>query len=444
MTNTVDFVSSLIDRAKKAGADAADAAFIESTAISASLRLGKPENIERSESKAFGLRVMVGKKQAMVSSTSTDDSTLALLIERAVSMAKNAPEDPYSMLAPENLLAKNIPDLDLYDSQEPSAEALLNASREAEEAALAVQGITNSEGADASYSSSAVAIATSNGFAQGYCTSSSAIGISVLAGEGVGMERDDDYSIARFRADLTSPALVGRMAAERAIKRLNPRKVQTTQAPVVFDARVAKTLLGSFVSAINGAAIARGTSFLKNKMGEQIFNPNVTIIDDPYRLRGLSSRPFDGEGVAGRKLSLIDKGILTTWLLDLRSAKQLGLETTGSAIRGLSSPPAPSSTNLYMENGTLTVPELIADIKSGFYVTDLFGMGINLITGDYSQGASGFWIENGEIAYAVSEITIAGHLSDMFLHLTPANDLVFHYGTNAPTIRVEKMTIAGV
>lgn len=444
MNNTLDLVSSLLTLAKQAGADSADAAMFESAAVSVALRLGKPENIERSESRGFGLRVMVGKKQAIVSSTDTSTDTLSSLAERAVAMAKAAPEDPHIQLAPRELLATNIPDLDLYDSNEPSVEWLMDAARGTEEAALAVEGITNSEGADAGYSSSRFSIATSNGFAQSYQTSSSSISVSVLAGEGTFMERDDDYSAARFITDLAAPALIGRTAAERAIKRLHPRKAQTAQVPVVFDPRISRTLLGSFASAINGAAIARGTSFLKDKMGEQIFHKNITIIDDPYRVRGLASRPFDGEGVSGKRRALIDQGVLTSWLLDLRSASLLGLSTTGNAVRGLSSPPSPSSTNLHMENGTLSPLELMQDIKSGFYITDLFGMGINIITGDYSQGASGFWIENGEIAYAVSEVTIAGNLSDMFLNLTPANDLTFRYGANAPTIRLERMTVAGV
>lgn len=444
MNDPLDLLSSLIAQTKRAGADAVDAVMFESAATSVAVRMGETENIERSESTGFGLRVLVGKKQAIVSSTDTSYSALSILAERAVSMAKAAPEDPHLMLAPEELLATNIPALDLYDSSEPSVEELLDRAKRTEDTARAVQGITNSEGADASHSRSIFSIATSHGFMQRYPTSSSSISVSVLAGEGTGMERDDDYSIARFAEDLIAPEIIGNNAAERAILRLNPRKAKSAQVPVIFDPRISKSLLGSFSSAINGAAIARGTSFLKNKMGQQIFNENITIIDDPYRVRGLASRPFDGEGVSGKRKALIDKGVLTSWLLDMRSASLLGLQTTGSAVRGLSSPPSPSCSNLHMENGIMSPKELMQDIKSGFYITDLFGMGINLITGDYSQGASGFWIENGEVAYPVSEVTIAGNLSEMFQNLTPANDLKFRYGTNAPTIRLERMTVAGV
>ena len=316
-------------------------------------------------------------------------------------------------------------------------------ANEAEEAARAVKGVTNSEGADASYSSRNIALVTSNGFAQSYKTSSASVSVSVLAGEGTAMERDYDYAIARHVSDLDNPATLGKNAGNRAIKRLNPQKIQSCTVPVVFDPRVSKSLVSTFASAINGAAIARGTSFLKDSLGKALFNPSVSIMDDPHRVRGLSSRPFDSEGVEGKKRALIENGVLTTWLLDLRSANQLNLTTTGHASRGLASPPSPSSSNLYMENGDISCQDLISDIKNGFYVTDTFGMGINTITGDYSQGANGFWIENGKISYAVSEITIAGNLGDMFKNITPANDLEFRYGTNAPTLRVESMTIAG-
>ncbi len=444
MSSNLDLVSSLLTLAKKAGADAADATMFDAAAVSVALRLGKPENIERSESKGFGLRVLVGSRQAIVSSTDTSYRALSSLAERAVAMAKAAPEDPHVKLAPEELLATHLPDLDLYDAAEPSVAVLEERARRTEDAALAIPGITNSEGADASYSSSHFAIAATNGFAASCQSSSSAIAVSVLAGEGTGMERDDDFSVARFSSDLAAPERIGQTAANRAIRRLHPQKAKTAQLPVVFDPRVSRTLLGSFASAINGAAIARGTSFLKNRMGERIFGEHITIVDEPHRLRGLASRPFDGEGVAPRKMALIERGVLTSWLLDVRSASMLNLTTTGSALRGLSSPPSPSATNLYMENGTLSPTALMEDIQSGFYVTDLFGMGINLITGDYSQGASGFWIEKGEIAYPVSEVTIAGNLADMFRQLTPANDLQFCYAVNAPTVRIERMTIAGV
>jgi PmbA protein len=441
---TLEFVTDLITLAKKSGADAADAGIFESSSVSVNVRLGKTETVERSESKGFGLRVMVGKKQAIVSSTDTNRAALPPLVERAIAMANASPEDPFIGLAGKELLATTLPELDLYDPAEPDATWLIDTACRAEAAALAVGGISNSEGADSSYSSQVMALATSNGFAQSYRTSHAGISACVLAGSGTGMERDYDFSATRFVSDLTSPEIIGRTAAERALSRLHPRKVASTIVPAVFDKRVSKSLLGILASAINGATIARGTSFLKNQLHQQVFGDHITIIDDPYRLRGLGSRPFDGEGVAGSKRALIDKGVLTSWILDVRSANQLGMVSTGSASRGLSSPPSPSCSNLYMDNGSLTVPELIQDIKSGFYITDLFGMGVNIITGDYSQGASGFWIENGQITYPVSEVTIAGTLPDMFRHLTPASDLEFRYGVNAPTVRLEKMTIAGV
>jgi PmbA protein len=441
---SLDFVSNLIAIAKKAGADGADAGMFESASTSVAVRLGKTEHIERNESKGFGLRVMVGKKQAIVSSTDTSADAVNMLVERAVSMAKASPDDPYIALAGSELLARDLPDLDLYDANEPAAEWLIESARSAEEAALAVKGISNSEGGDASYSIHKMALATTNGFAQAARSSNCGISVCVLAGSGTGMERDYDYSSARFISDLAAPELIGKNAAELTLKRLQPRKIASNVLPTVFDKRVSKSLVSAFASAINGAAVARGTSFLKECMNQPVFGKHISIIDDPYRLRGLGSRQFDGEGVAGKKRALVDHGTLTGWMLDMRSANQLGMVTSGNAVRGLSSPPSPSSSNLYMENGTLSMQELLKDIKAGFYITDLFGMGVNIITGDYSQGASGFWIENGEIAYPVSEVTIAGNLADMFQQLTPANDLEFRYSTNAPTVRIDKMTIAGV
>jgi len=358
-------------------------------------------------------------------------------------MAKLAPEDPYSTLAPEALLARDIADLDLYDAREPEAKWLQEQCAIAEDTALSTPGITNSEGADGSTGSVHFTLATSNGFAKSYRSSNSSLSVSVLAGAGTQMERDDDFTSARFVSDLAGAETIGRNAATRALARLNPRKVATQQVSVIYDPRVSKSLLGAFSGAINGSAIARGTSFLKDSMGKQLFASTVNIIDDPRRKRGLSSRPFDGEGVGCDKLLLVEKGMLKHWLLDMRSANRLKLTTTGRASRSLSSAPSPSSTNLYIEAGTMTPQELMRDITSGFYVTEAFGMGVNLVTGDYSQGASGFWIENGEKAYPVSEVTVAGKLQEMFKNITPANDLEFRYGTNAPTLRIEGMTVAG-
>jgi PmbA protein len=436
-------LESLLAAARKEGADAADALLVESVSASVSYRLGRLEDVERSESADLGLRVFVGSRVAFVSSSDFSDDAVAALPARALAMARLAPEDKFAGLAPVELLARNIPVLDLEDPQEPSAETLVARARDAEQAGLAVAGVTNSEGGGASFSRSAIALATSTGFFGRYAGTSHSVGVAVLAGEGTGMERDYDHVSARHAGDLKSPEAIGRSAGEKAVRRLNPRKVKSQNVPVVFDPREAGGLLGHLAGAISGSSVARGTSFLKDRMGAAVFAPHITIVDDPHRLRGLRSKPFDGEGVANAKRALIDKGALTTWLLDCASARQLGLTSTGHAARGTGGPPAPSATNLYMEAGALSPEALIADIKQGFYVTELMGMGVNGVTGDYSRGAAGFWIENGKIAFPVSEVTIAGNLKDMFLHLTPANDLEFRYGTNAPTCRVEGMTIAG-
>ena len=441
--NSENLLSDLIAAAKRAGADAADAMFVENVSASVSYRLGKLEDVERSESADLGLRVFLGNKVAFVSSTDFSRDSLDQLPERAIAMARLAPEDKYAGLAPNDRLAKDIPALDLEDANEPSADVLVERARSAEAAGMAVKGVTNSEGGGASFSRAAVALATSSGFYGRYAGTSHSTGVSMLAGEGTGMERDYDQASARHSGDLREAADIGRIAGERAVARLNPRKVKSQAVPVVFDPRESAGLVGHFAGAISGAGIARGVSFLKDNMGEQIFAPGISIIDDPHRTRGLRSKPFDGEGVANAKRALVEKGRLTTWLLDCASARQLGLETTGHAARVTGGPPHPSATNLYMEPGQLSPEALIADIEQGFYVTELLGMGVNGVTGDYSRGAAGFWIEKGKIAFPVSEITIAGNLKEMFLHLTPASDLVFRYGTNAPTIRIEGMTIAG-
>jgi PmbA protein len=436
-------LAALLDGAKQAGADAADALYVEGVSSSVSYRLGKLEDVERAESYDLGLRVFVGQKVAFVSSTDLADDALAALPGRAVAMARLAPEDRYAGLAPADRLAKSIPELDLEDAAEPSAETLIERARGAEGAALAVKGVTNSEGGGASFSRSAIALATSTGFYGRYAGTSHGIGVAVLAGEGTGMERDYDHASARHAGDLRSAEEIGRMAGEKAVKRLNPRSMKSQTVPVVFHPDEAAGLLGHFSGAISGVAIARGVSFLKDRMGQPVFAPGINVIDDPHRIRGLRSKPFDGEGVANGRRALIENGVLTSWLLDCASARQLGLETTGHAARGTGGPPSPSSTNLYLEAGKLSVKELIADIKQGFYVTELMGMGVNGVTGDYSRGAAGFWIENGEIAFPVSEVTIAGNLKDMFASLTPASDLEFRHGTNAPTVRIEGMTLAG-
>ncbi|MEI9992346.1 MAG: TldD/PmbA family protein [Rhizomicrobium sp.] len=438
-----DILETLIRGAKAAGADAADAMIVENVAASVSYRLGKLEDVERAESQDMGLRVFVGQKVAFVSSTDFTKDSLAQLPGRAVAMAKLAPEDKFAGLAPKDRLATEFPDLDLEDKNEPPAETLVEWARSAEGAAMAVKGVTNSEGGGASFSRTGIALATSDGFFGRYAGTSSGVGVSVVAGEGTAMERDYDHASARHAADLTGAQEIGRSAGERAVKRLSPRKVKSQTVPIVYDPRVSGGLVGHFVGAISGSSIARGVSFLKEMMGKQIFAPYINIIDDPHRPRGLRSKPFDGEGVANRRWALIEDGVLQTWLLESASARQLGLQTTGHAARGTGGPPSPAPTNLYMEAGTLTPAALISDIKQGFYVTELIGMGVNGVTGDYSRGAAGFWIENGELAFPVSEITIAGNLKDMFREMTPADDLEFKHGTNAPTVRIEGMTLAG-
>ena len=446
-TAPLETLAWLLEQTRALGADAADAVMFDTVSISATQRLGKPEGVERAESSAIGLRAFSGQKQAMVSTTDTGKEALLELAQRAAAMAKAAAPAPFAGLAPASIRAKDIPVLELCDTQEPETSWLTEQCDIAEQAALSVAGITNSEGADAGYSRSQIHLIIDNGqqapFAQSYASSHCSLSVSVLAGEGTGMERDYEFSSSRFRSDLMDAKEMGLAAGQRTLRRLNPRKVSTCQVPVIFDPRVSRSLLSTLAGSISGSAIGRGASFLKDSMGKDIFAKGVSIIDNPHIIRGLGSRPFDGEGVANQKMALIENGTLTSWLLDMRSAAKLGLTTAGHAARGLASPPSPSSSNLYMEKGKLSPTELMADIKSGLYLTETFGMGINTVTGDYSQGAAGFWIENGQVAYPVSEITIAGNLRDMFARLTPASDLVFRYATNAPTVRIDSMTVAG-
>jgi PmbA protein len=433
----------LVNAAKRAGADAADAVAVRSISLSVEVRDGAVEESERAEGDDMGLRVLVGKRQAVVSTNDTRGNGADALAERAVAMARVAPEDQFAGLADASLLAHEFPDLDLIDPTLPDVAALEAQARAAESAGLAVKGVSKSGGAGASAGIGGMVLVTSHGFRGAYVGSRRSISMVAIAGDGTGMERDYDFSSALHAGDLETPEKIGTIAGERAVKRLDPRKVETRRVPVVFDPRIANTLVGSLASAINGASIARKTSFLKDRMGEKLFRSGIRIVDDPLRRRGLRSRPFDGEGVAGRKLALIEDGVLQTWLLDSATARELSLETTGHASRGVSSSPSPSPTNLHLEAGTQTAQELIAEIEDGFYVTDLIGMGTNLVTGDYSRGASGLWIEHGELTFPVSEVTIAGHLNDIFASLMPANDLEFRYGTNAPTVRLEGLTVAG-
>ena len=433
----------LIASARRLGADAADAVLVSGRSLEAGCRLGEPEELVRAESRSLGLRVFVGERQAIVSTTDLAESALGQLAERAIAMARSVPEDPYTGLADPALLARDWPSLDLADEGEPDAEGLMARALEAEDAARAVAGVTNSEGAGAGWGRREATLATSGGFAGGYATSSYSVSAAALAGEGTAMERDYEWSSAVHEADLDEPAAVGRRAGERAVRRLGARKARSGQVPVVYDPRIAGGLLSHLAGAISGPAIARGTSFLKDALETGLFAPGTTVIDDPHRARGLRSRPFDGEGVAMARRPVVADGVLQTWLLDSRSARQLGLVSTGHAVRGTSAPPMPAASNLWLEPGPESVDALIGGVESGLYVTELIGMGVNLVTGDYSRGAAGFWIEQGEIAYPVSEVTVAGSLKDMFRHLTPASDLVFRYGIDSPTVRIDGLTVAG-
>jgi len=441
--DALEILTTLIAKARSRGADAADAVLFEGVSISHARRLGKTEKLERSEGYDLGLRVLFGKRQAMVSSNDRTAAALDELAERALAMARVVPEDPYCGLAEPGELARSIPELDIFDPAEPAPETLIERAAAAEDTARAVPGVTNSEGAEASWGRTRVVLAASNGFTGSYESSGQSVSVAVLAGSGTEMERDYDFASAVYAADLEDATAVGRRAGDRAVKRLKPRKVASQRVPVVFDPRIARGMLSHLGGAISGPAIARGTSFLKDKLGQQVFSKGITVLDDPHRQRGLRSKPFDGEGVANSRRAIVEDGVLTTWLLDLASARQLKLKTTGHAARGTASPPSPSPTNLWLAPGALTPEALIADIKQGFYVTELMGMGVNGITGDYSRGAAGFWIENGEIGFAVSEVTVASNLKDMFLHLTAANDLAFRTGVDAPTLRIEAMTVAG-
>lgn len=450
----LDLARTAVDRLLKAGADAADALAATGVSLSVSYRMGKLEDVERSEGTDLGLRALVrgddgAMRQAVVSLTDTSPAALDEAVERVVSMARLAPDDPYCGLADEARLAERaalaeaLEALDLNDPSEPTAEELGRRAEAAERAALDVPGVTNSMGAGAGWGRASVALATSHGFEGTYTGSSHSLSCSVLAGEGTGMERDYDFSTARHMDDLDTPEEVGRRAGERAVRRLNPRKVPSQAVPVVYDPRVAGGIVGHLAGAVNGAAVARGTSFLKDRMGEKVLAEGLRVIDDPRMHRGRASKPFDGEGVATAPLCIVEDGVLASWILDTATARQLNLATTGHAARGTGSVPHPSATNLYLEAGRVSPQALIGDIKAGLYVTELIGMGVNGVTGDYSRGAAGFWIENGEIAYPVTEITIAGNLKDMFLAMTPADDLAFRHAVNAPTLRIEGMTIAG-
>jgi PmbA protein len=431
-----NLLADLMKWAKTAGADAADAVYDVSESIEVAQRMGKREKLESSESGGLRLRAFVGRRQAFVSTTDFSPAALRALAERVVDMARTVPEDPTCGIAPKELLATKWPDLDLDDKHRPSAKKLLELAATAEDAALAVKGVTNSERAEAGWGRSTTLLVTSNGFSGTFKRSGYSVSCSVVAGEGTGMEVDYEWTATVHFEDLMPAAKVGRNAGKYAVARLNPRKAANARLPVVYDRRVSGGLIGHLAGAINGRAVARGTSFLKDRMGQPVFAKGIRIIDNPHRKRGLGSRPFDGEGLPTRRYTVIDDGVLTTWLLDLASARQLNLKPTGHG-------PGGGTSNFYLAKGKLSPAELMADIKSGLYITSLIGFSVNPVTGDYSRGASGFWIENGKKVWPVSGITVAGNLKDMFLNLTPANDLEGRRTTEAPTVRIEGMTIAG-
>ncbi|MGO4437670.1 TldD/PmbA family protein [Rhizobium sp. RAF56] len=434
--------SQLIDLARQAGADAADAVVVRSRSQSVSVRLGKVEETESSESDDFSLRVFVGKRVASVSANPGFD--LKALAERAVAMAKVSPEDPYACLADGSRLAKSYPDLELFDPTTVSADQLREAALSMEEAALAVSGVTNSSGAGASAGFGGLVLATSHGFAGSYVGSRFGRSVSAIAGEGTGMERDYDFDSRLYFADLDDPREIGRRAGERVVKRLSPRQVPTGKdLTVVFDPRVARGFVGHIAGAINGAAVARKTSFLRDRMGQQVLKAGLSITDDPLIVRGPSSRPFDGEGVTGERMVMIEDGVLKHWFLSTSTGREIGMETNGRGVRG-GTTVTPSSTNLALEPGDISPEELIRGVGNGFYVTELIGQGVNMLTGEYSRGATGFWIENGELTFPVSEVTIASNLKEMFMRVTQANDIDRKYGVAAPTLAIEGMTLAGL
>ena len=433
-----------VARATRNGADEADCVVASSASTQVGVRLGKVESIDRSEGGELGLRAFVGRKNASASTSDLTPASIDTLVERVVAMARLAPEDAYAGLAPADLLARGpFANFDGDDGIDVAPEDLRARALEAEDAARAVPGVTNSQGGGASAGRGTTAIATSTGFAGAQTGTSHSVSASVLAGEGARMQRDYHYDSKRHLADLDAAAGVGAEAGAKAVARLDPERLPSGPMPVVFDPRVASSLLGHLVGAINGAGIARKTSFLLDALGTQVFARGVRVVDDPWRARGFRSRAFDSEGLATKPVALVDDGVVTQWIADSAAARQLGIQPTGHAGRGVSGPPGAGTSNLHMEGGTATPAQLIADIADGFYVTELIGMGVNGLTGDYSRGASGFRIQGGVITTPVAEVTIAGNLKDMFANLMPANDLHFRFATNAPTIRVDGMTLAG-
>lgn len=434
----------LVDRALALGADNAEAVARASSSESVSVRLGKLEDVERSESEEIGLRLFIGQRSASIHTSDFSDTALDDLAARAFAMAKIAPEDEYAGLAPSDLLAGGKhPQLDLIDTNEPDPAGLRDRALEAEDAARAIDGVTNSEGGSASFGEAVFALVTSNGFSGGYAATSHGLSASVIAGEGSAMQRDYGYRSARHRSDLLTPAQIGKLAGERAVARLNPVSLPSGRMPVVFDPRVGGSLIGHLLGAMSGPAVARGASFLLGKEDVDVFDRAIVIADNPHIARGPRSRPFDAEGLPTARRALVENGRVTGWLANLAASRQLGIAPTGHASRGSAGAPGVSASNVHLARGTVSRSELVADIADGVLVTELIGQGVNGVTGDYSRGASGFRIVNGEVVGPVADITIAGNLVDMFRAMVPANDLEWHRAINVPTLRVDGMTVAG-
>jgi len=447
MTDRLETLTArLLDAAGKAGAEAADAIAVEGTAIGIDVRNGRLEQAERSEGTEIGLRVLIGRRQACVSASDTSDRTLTEMAERAAAMAAEAPDDPYAGLAAPELLAGawDIAALDLDDpAPEPDPAALEEDARRAEAAALDVAGVSQMDAASAGYGRRRVHLAATNGFAGGYARTSRSISAVAITGEGTGMERDWAAESRVYQADLPDAAEIGRLAGERAVARAGSRKPPTGAYPVLYDERIAAGLVGHLLAAINGNAIARGASWLRDAMGRQVLPAGLSVVEDPLRPRISGSRPFDGEGLATRRREIVKDGVLTGWVLDLATARKLGMDSTANAQRGTSAPPSPGVSNIALTQGTASRDDLIAQMGTGLWVTSLIGATINPTTGDYSRGASGFWVENGRIAYPVNECTIAGNLRDMLMRITPANDARPHLSHVVPSLLVEGLTLAG-
>ena len=445
MTDLSRLTDALLSAAKKAGAEAADAMAVEGTSVSIDIRAGKLEQAERAEGIEIGLRVLIGGQQACVSASDVSEATIARLAERAVAMAREAPSDPHAGLAEPGQIARDwdLAALEMHDpAPEPDAAMLEASARAVELAAMAVKGITQVE-ASAAYGQRKMHLAASNGFSGGYGRTSHSLSAVAFTGEGTAMERDWAAEGRIFAADMPGADGIGALAGERALQRAGAVKPRTGSFPVLFDERVAASLIGHLLSASNGAAIARGASWLRDGLGTQVLPKGLYVIEDPHRPRIPASRPFDGEGLPTQRRLIVEDGILMGWTLDLSTGRKLGMPSTANAARGVSSPPSPSTSNIDLTPGNVTRADLIAQMGTGLLVTSMIGSTINPTTGDYSRGAAGFWVENGQISHPVNECTIAGNLRDMLLRIIPANDARAHLSTRVPSLLIEGMTLAG-